>query len=166
MTNKNFFDRNRGVIERVIRNRLARTKRVIHGARAQNAQLPRFLERKPTIDFDVFARNPALAAHGMERVLDKKFRGDFFGVRKGRTERLKVRKVFSKDTGETFVDFSVPDRRVPTKVIRGKRFATLKDQFEKAKSNLKDSSKVFRADKDRSLIRRVRDFQRLRGRKL
>ncbi len=166
MTHKNFLDRNKGVIERVVRNRLAKTKRVIHGARSQNAQLPRFLERKPTVDFDVFARNPSLAAHGMERVLDKKFRGDFFGVRKGRTERLRVRKVFAKDTGETFVDFSVPDRVVPTKAIRGKMFATLKDQFEKAKSNLKDPSKIFRADKDRSLVRRVGEFQRLRGRKL
>ncbi len=166
MTHKNFLDRNKGVIERVIRNRLAKTKRVIHGARSQNTQLPRFLERKPTVDFDVFARNPVRAARGMERALDKKFRGDFFSVRKGLSERVKVRKVFAKETGETFVDFSVPDRVVPTKAIRGKIFATLKDQFEKAKSNLKDPSKVFRADKDKSLVRRVREFQRLKGRKL
>ena len=166
MTHKNFLDRNKGVINRVIRNRLAKTKRVIHGAKAQNTQLPRFLERKPTVDFDVFARNPALAAHGMERALDKKFRGDFFGIREGKTKRLMVRKVFAKETGETFVDFSIPDRVVPTKAIRGKRFATLKDQFEKAKSNLKDPTKVFRRDRDRSLVRRVREFQRLRGRRL
>jgi hypothetical protein len=166
MTNEKFFKRNREIINRVVRNRLAKTKRVIHGSRAQNVQLPRFLERRPTVDWDVFARNPDLAAHGMERALDKKFRGDFFGIRKGITEKLKVRKVFSKVTGESFVDFSIPDRVVPTKGIRGKRFATLKDQFEKAKSNLKDPTKAFRADKDRSLVRRVREFQRLRGRKL
>lgn len=166
MTNKNFFNRNKGVINRVIRNRLAKTKRVIHGARGQNSQLPRFLERKPTVDFDVFAKNPSLAARGMERALDKKFRGDFFGVRKGITERLKVRKVFSKVTGETFVDFSIPDRVVPIKAIRGKRFATLKDQFEKAKDNLKDPTKIFRRDKDLSLVRRVMEFEKLGGRKL
>ena len=166
MTHKNFFDRNRGVINRVIRNRLAKTKRVIHGTRAQNTQLPRFLQRKPTVDFDVFARNPDLAAHGMERALDKKFRGDFFGIRKGITERLKVRKVFAKKTGETFVDFSVPDRAISTKAIRGKRFATLKDQFEKAKDNLRKPELKFRADKDRSLVQRIREFERLRGRKL
>ena len=166
MTHKNFLDRNKGVINRVVMNRLAKTKRVIHGSKAQNTQLPRFLERKPTVDFDVFARNPALAAHRMERALDKKFGGDFFGVRKGVSERVKVRKVFSKDTGETFVDFSIPDRVVPTKAIRGKRFATLKDQFEKAKENLRNPSLKFRAGKDRNLVRRVREFQRLRGRKL
>ncbi len=166
MTHKNFLDRNKGVINRVIRNRLAKTKRVIHGTRAQNAQLPKFLERKPTIDWDVFARNPDLAAHGMERALDKKFRGDFFGIRKGVTERLKVRKVFAKSTRETVADFSIPDRVVPTKAIRGKRFATLKDQFEKAKDNLRNPSLKFRAGKDENLVRRVREFQRLRGRKL
>ncbi len=166
MTDKNFFERNKGVINRVIRNKLAKTKRVIHGARAQNIQLPRFLERKPTVDFDVFAKNPDLAAHGMERALDKKFRGDFFGVRKGITEKIKVRKVFAKSTGETFVDFSIPNRVVPTKDIRGKRFATLKDQFEKAKENLKDPTKIFRRDRDLSLVQRVIKFEELRGRKL
>ncbi len=164
MTRDNFLKRNKGVINRVIRTRLAKTKRIIHGTRAQNAQLPRFLERKPTIDFDVFARNPDLAAHGMERALDKKFRGDFFGIRKGITERLKVRKVFAKKTGQTVVDFSIPDRVVTTKAIRGKRFATLKDQFEKAKDNLRKPELKFRADKDRSLVRRVREFERLRRR--
>jgi hypothetical protein len=166
MTNEKFINRNKGVIDRVIRNRLVKTKRIVHGARAQNVQLPRFLERRPTIDWDIFAKNPDLAAHGMERALDKKFRGDRFAIKEGVTKRLKVRKVYSKDTGETFADFSVPDRVVPTKAIRGKRFATLKDQFEKAKKNLKDPTKVFRADKDRSLVRRVRQFEKLRGRKL
>ena len=166
MTHKNFLERNKNVINRVIRNRLAKTKRVVHGARAQNIQLPRFLERRPTIDWDVFAKNPILAAHGMERALDKKFKGDFFGIKKGVTERLRVRKVFSKDTGESFVDFSMPDRHVPTKAIRGKRFATLKDQVEKAKTNLKDPAKIFRAGKDRSLVRRVREFEKLRRKKL
>ncbi len=166
MSKEKFFERNKNVINRVIRNRLAKTKRVVHGARAQNIQLPRFLERRPTIDWDVFAKNPNLAAHGMERALDRKFRGDFFGIKKGLTERLKVRKVFSKDTGETFADFSIPDRVVQTKAIRGKRFATLKDQVEKAKSNLKDPTKIFRADKDRSLVRRAREFEKLRGKKL
>lgn len=166
MSKEKFFERNRNVINRVIRNRLAKTKRIVHGARAQNIQLPRFLERRPTIDWDVFAKNPNLAAHGMERALDRKFRGDFFGIKKGVTERLRVRKVFAKDTGESFVDFSTPDRVVPTKAIRGKRFATLKDQVEKAKANLKDPAKIFRADKDRSLVRRVREFEELRRRKL
>jgi len=166
MNKEKFFNQNKGVINRVIRNRLAKTKRVVHGARAQNIQLPRFLERRPTIDWDVFAKNPNLAAHGMEKALDKKFKGDFFGIKKGITERLKVRKVFSKMTGESFVDFSMPDRIVPTKAIRGKRFATLKDQVEKARANLKDPTKIFRADKDRSLVRRAREFEKLRGRKL
>lgn len=166
MTKKKFFERNRNLVNRFVRGRLAKTGRTVHGTRATNVQLPRFLERKPPTDWDVFAKNPKKAVTKMEKFLDKKFRGDFFDVRKGATKRLKVHKVFSNVTGETFVDYSVPERRVPTIAKRSVRFATLKDQFEKAKSNLKDPSKIFRADKDRSLVRRVRIFEKLRGKKI
>ena len=166
MTKEKFFERNKNLVNRFVRGRLAKTGRTVHGTRATNAQLPRFLERKPTVDWDVFAKNPKKAAMNMEKFLDKKFRGDFFDVREGATKRLKVHKVFSNVTGDTHVDFSIPDRKVPTVSKRSVRFATLKDQFEKAKSNLKDPSKIFRADKDRSLIRRVEIFERLRRKKL
>ena len=161
-----FLNRNKGVINRVIQKRLAKTKRIVHGARASNAQLPRFLERKATVDWDIFAKNPQKAAKNMEKALDKKFRKDMFAVKEGATKKLKVRKVFAKDTGETFADFSIPDRKVPWVAKRGKRFASLKDQVDKAKENLKDPEKEFRADRDRSLVRRVKRFEELRRRKL
>ena len=160
-----FMKRNKGVINRVVRKRLAKTKRIIHGSRAQQVQLPRVLSREPT-DWDVFAINPRRAAIGMERALDKKFRGDFFGIKKGATERLRVNKVFNKVTGQTIVDFSLPDRQVPTKAIRGKRFATLKDQKERALENIKNPEKIFRLGKDLDFLRRVREFEKMRGRKL
>ncbi|KKN08448.1 hypothetical protein LCGC14_1056520 [marine sediment metagenome] len=166
MTKEKFFERNKNLVNRFVRGRLAKTGRTVHGTRATNAQLPRFLERKPTVDWDVFAKNPKKAAMNMEKFLDKKFRGDFFDVREGATKRLKVHKVFSNVTGDTHVDFSIPDRKVPTVSKRSVRFATLKDQFEKAKSNLKDPTKIFRTDKDRSLVRRVEKFEKLRGKKL
>ncbi len=163
---REFLERNKGVIDRVIRRRLGKTKRVVHGARAQNVQLPRFLERKATIDFDVFAKNTSKAARNMEKALDKKFRGDFFGVKSGATKKLKVKKVFSKATGESFVDFSIPDRIVPTIAKRGIVYASLKDQVERAKKAIKDPANKFRRAKDLSLIRRVKKFEKLRGRKI
>ena len=160
MTKEKFFERNKNLINRFVRGRLAKTKRIVHGTRATNVQLPKFLERKPTVDWDVFAKNPKKAAINMERFLDKKFKGDFFDVREGKTKRLKVHKVFSNVTGETQVDFSIPDRKVPTISKRNVRFATLKDQVEKAKKNIKDPSRIFRRDKDLDLIRRVKIFER------
>ncbi len=166
MTKEKFFERNKNLVNRFVRGRLAKTGRIVHGTRATNVQLPRFLKRKPTVDWDVFAKNPKKAAINMEKFLDKKFKGDFFDVREGKTKRLKVHKVFSNITGETQVDFSIPDRKVPTISKRNVRFATLKDQVEKAKSKLRDPSEIFRADKDRSLVERVRIFEKLRRKKL
>ena len=157
------FKRNREVINRVIRGRLAKTQRIVHGARAQNAQLPTSLKRKATVDWDVFAKDPKTAALMMERELDKKFRGDFFSVKEGKTRALKVNKVFSKTSGESFVDFSVPDRKVPSVAKRGVRFATLKDQVERAKQNLKKPSARFRRAKDKDLIKRVKKFRKKRS---
>ena len=166
MSKIKFVKRNQGVINRVIRKRLGKTKRVVHGARAQNAQLPRFLERKSTVDWDVFAKNPKKAAIEMEMALDKKFRGDFFGVKEGKTKKLGVHKVFSKVTGEAHVDFSRPDRIVPVVSKRGIRYANLKDQVDRAKQNLRNPEAQFRKEKDLSLIKRTRKFEKLRGKKI
>lgn len=157
------FRRNKGVINRVVLNRLSKTKRIVHGARSQNAQLPTILQRKATVDWDVFAKNPRLAALMMERALDKKFRGDFFGVKEGKTKALKVHKVFSKTSGESFVDFSIPDRKVPWVAKRGIRYASLEDQFTRAIQNLTKPSAKFRRAKDKDLIRRVKKFTRKRN---
>ena len=166
MTKVNWFKRNKKIINRVVRGRLAKTKRILHGTRAQNEQLPIVLERKPTVDWDVFAKNPKIAAMNMEKALDKKFGGDYFDVKKGVTKKLKVHKVFGKITGESFVDYSIPDRKIPTIAKRGVKLATLKDQVEKAKENIKKPELKFRRDKDLSLIRRARKFEKMRGKKL
>jgi len=152
--------RNQGVIQRVVRTRLAKTKRIVHGGRAQNIQLPRHLER-PTKDWDVFADNPRKAAMNMDKALDKKFRGNLFHVKKGTgSPGVKVFKVKSKVTGEGIVDFATPQEQIPWIAKRGKRFATLKQQVNRAKENLKDPEKKFRAAKDRSLVRRYNKFKR------
>lgn len=157
--------RNKGVVNRVIRGRLAKTKRVVHGGRAQNAQLPTILQRK-TVDWDVFAKNPRKAAKEMEKALDKKFRADAFRVRAGKTKSLGVMKVISNETGEGFVDFAIPDRVVPTIAKRGVRFATLKDQVARAKANLPDPERAFRRAKDLEFLRRIKQFEKIRGRKV
>jgi len=161
-----FFERNKNLVNRFVLQRLAKTKRVVHGARAQNAQLPRFLERKSTRDWDVFAKNPKQASNEMEKILDKRFRGDFFRVKKGKTKKLKVHKVVSNTDNESVVDFSIPDRKVPKISKRGISYATLKDQFERAKKSIKNPKAKFRRKKDLDLIRRVKEFEKLRGRKI
>ncbi len=162
MNKKEFFERNKRIVNRVVRGRLAKTKRVVHGTRATNAQLPRFLNKK-TRDWDIFAKNPKKAAMDMEKALDKKFGGDFFKVKKGITQKLKVHKVVSTINEKGFVDYSVPDRFIPTISKRSIKFATLKDQVDRAKQSIQLPTTKFRREKDLDLLRRVKIFEKQRG---
>ena len=167
MSKEKLLKRNAKVVNRFIRGWLAKKKvGIVHGGRAQNAQLPQFLERRSTKDWDVFVRKPKTRAQQLEKVLDKRFRGDVFKVKKGATKRLKVHKVVDNFQGESVADFSIPDRMVPWKPIRGVKFATLKDQKEKALRTIKKPEAQFRKAKDLDFLRRVRKFEKIRGKKI
>jgi len=153
---------NKEIINRVVRNRLTKTKRIVHGSRAQNVQLPYPLRKKPT-DWDVFAKNPKKAAIEMEKVLDKKFKGDFFEVKKGSTVKKKVNKVIAKSTGQSYVDYSIPPNNVPTVSKRGIRFASLCQQVKHTKETIKKPETKFRRAKDLDFLRRVRILEKKRG---
>jgi len=157
---------NKKVVNRVVRGWLAKNKvGIVHGTRATNAQLPRKLERK-TIDWDVFVKNPKKRAMQLEKVLDKKFGGDLFHVKKGSNVDLKVHKILSNIDYEGVVDFAISNREVPSVAKRGVRFATLKDQVRIAKETIQKPEARFRIEKDLSLIRRARKFENKRGRRL
>lgn len=158
--------RNKKVINRVVRGWLGKNKvGIVHGTRATNVQLPRNLERK-TIDWDVFVKNPKKRATQLEKALDKKFGGDFFHVKKGLNVNLKVHKVLSNIDYEGVADFAISKRDVPSVSKRGVRFATLKDQVDIAKQTIKKPEARFRRQKDLNLIKRVKKFEQLRGKRL
>ena len=155
------FRRNKLLVNRFTRSFLAKNKvGIVHGTRATNEQLPKNLQRK-TLDWDVFVKKPKTRARQLEKVLDKKFRGDFFRIQKGTgSPGIKVWKVKSNVTDEGFVDFATPNRQIPTVHKRGVRFATLKDQQQKAQSNVKKPELDFRRAKDLDLLRRIRESKR------
>lgn len=159
-TKKELFQRNIRVIDRVVRGRLAKTGRTVHGSRAQNEQLPRNLQKK-TKDWDIFAKDPKKAAMNMEKALDKKFGGDFFKTKKGTgSPGVKVYKVKSNVTDEGFVDFASPKREIPTVSKRGVNMATLADQIRQAKENVSNPKVKYRHAKDLDLIRRYNKFKK------
>ena len=161
------FRRNKLLINRFTRNFLAKNKvGIVHGTRATNTQLPKFLKRE-TRDWDIFVKNPKMRAEQLEKILDKRFRGDFFRIKKGTgSPGVKVWKVKSNVNDEGFVDFATPNRMIPTIHKRGVRFATLKDQKKKAQENIRKPELKFRRAKDRDLLRRIRKFEKIRGRKI
>lgn len=157
MTKDMFFKRNRKIVNRVVRGFLAKNKvGIVHGTRATNAQLPKGLNRE-TLDWDVFVKNPKKRAIQLERLLDKKFGGDFFRVQRGiGSPGVRVQKIISNVTDEGFVDFATPNRKVDSVAKRGVRFATLEDQLKRARINIKKPELKFRRRKDLDLIKRVR----------
>lgn len=169
MITKKLFDRNRNVINRFVRGFLAKKKvGIVHGTRATNAQLPRYLRRETT-DWDVFVKKPKLRADQLEETLDKRFRGDVFDVKKGvGSPGVKVWKIKSKKYlgEEGFVDFATPNRMVPSIAKRGVRFATLADQKKIALQNLRKAETKFRREKDLNLLRRINKFEKSRGKKV
>lgn len=159
------FELNQATIRRSVLSDLQRKGGVVHGGKAQNAQLPRKLERK-TKDFDIFVNRPIKRAVGLERKLDRLFRGDQFRVKLGSSKVIPVAKVVSNVTDESIVDFARPSRKVETKVVTGVRVATLRDQKGQALRNLRNPETKFRRDKDLNLLNRIKKFEKIRGRKL
>ena len=157
------FKRNKNLVNRFTRNFLAKNKiGIVHGTRATNVQLPRDLKRKTT-DWDVFVKKPRLRAEQLEKVLDKRFGGDFFRIKKGTASpEIKVWKVKSNVTDETLIDFASTNRKVKSISKRGVRFATLKDQQMIAERNIKKPGLKFRRAKDKDLLNRIKKSKRRR----
>ena len=157
--NGKFLQRNKPIINRVVRGYLAKNKvGIVHGTRATNAQLTRNLNKK-TVDWDVFVNKPKVRAEQLEKQLDKKFGGDVFKVKKGKgSPGVNVYKVKANLTDESFVDFATPNRIVPSISKRGVEFATLEDQRKRAQENVLKKDTQFRRAKDLDLLRRIRKF--------
>jgi hypothetical protein len=113
----------------------------------------------------VFVANPKKAALALEKKLDKKFGGNYFGVKKGASKKVQVNNVYSIITKENLVDYAKPVRKVPSEVVNGVKYATLafeKRQFLRA---LRDPNAKYRNNKDRESLQRIKLYEKLRGKK-
>ncbi len=156
---------NEGAIRRVVLSNLQRKGGIIFGSRASNAQLPRFLEKKPK-DFDIFVNRPKRRAIEVETKLDKLFRADLFKVKRGQSKEVRTFKVKTIRGDDTVVDFTNPNRFIPSVAIQGRRFATLADEKRRAVRNLTKPSARFRRQKDLDLLKRIAEFERRTERKI
>lgn len=164
---RKFFKRNEKIVNRVVRGYLAKKKvGIVHGTRATNNQLPRFLKRE-TLDWDVFVKKPKVRARELEKALDKKYGGDYFYVARGKgSPGVKVYKIKGTTNDEGYVDFATPNKQVPSVPIRGVQFASLKDQKGRAVVNVKNPELKYRRAKDRNLLNRIKVYEKLRGKKI
>lgn len=139
---------------------------IIHGQRALNAHLRKYpYLQKQTIDYDVFvAKNKAMKeAKEAERRLDKMMGFDAFNSQRSKIHPSTVK--LKALTGTTYADFTVPDVKVPHKVINKRRYRTL-DSFKKhIKETLRIKRAEFRRAKDTDMLNRIRIYEKLKKQK-
>lgn len=156
LSQKERFFKNQNKVGNVILKHIKKNELVLFGQKAVNQQLPKDL-RKETQDYDVFSQTPKKSAKRIERKLDKKFKGDFFLVRKaihGGTY-----KVIAKVGDKGVVDVGKPKRKVPTIKRKGIKVATLQFQLRQIRKSLADPRSKFRHAKDREVRSRIKIAQ-------
>lgn len=126
----------------------------IHGSRALNQQVRSPHLRTRTRDYDVYSNHPRRSARQTERYLDKQFGHNAFEVKRGKNPG--TYKVKSRATGETYADYTRAQKKVPFRVIDGKRYATLAYHQKHAQQTLRSGTATHRKQKDIDMINRIK----------
>ncbi len=155
------FYRNKKKIAEVIIDHVKKKKHIIFGSRSLNAHFPKFLD-KATVDYDILVEkgDTRKVARRIEKKLDKKLGGNHYVVEKGRSPNTyRVKRILGK---EVIVDVTKSKKKVSTDKIRGVRYSSLQFEKEKIKESLGDPKSMFRHDKDRERLERIKIFESLK----
>ena len=149
-------------IDTTIENELIGSSMIVHGGRAINAQLPDWLD-KATEDWDVLSQTPEKTAEELEKLLDKRYGGDFFKVIPAKHEG--TFRIVNNVTLKGVADISLLEKKIDYVTEDGINYATLEHHAKRIKVTLADPTKKFRWKKDRETLQRIRIYQRLRPKK-
>ncbi len=133
------------------------TDSIVYGTHALNAYMPSWLDRE-TKDWDILIKeDPEKAAKELERLLDKRYRGDFFSVTPAKHPgTFKIR---SRVTGDEVADLTLNERTDEYNRIRGIAYVPLSVIEEDAKRILEDPDYGFRHKKDRDTLQRIKLYR-------
>ena len=137
-------------------------KEIIYGARAINKQVPMHL-RKKTDDYDIFSKTPKKDALETERALDKKFGGNYFETKPA--IHPGTYKVISRIDKVGYADYTIPDKKIPFKVINKKKYVDMEYVKKHIKQTLKDPEAKFRHAKDTDALNRIKLAEKLKRKK-
>lgn len=135
------------------------SKEIVYGERALNARFPSYLDR-PTTDYDIYSPTPLKDARQTERALDKHFGGDYFYVKPA--QHKGTYKVVSKINEEGYADYTKPEGKIPSDVIRGKRYVKLSHVKKHIQKTLKDPEAKYRHAKDRDALNRILIYEKVK----
>lgn len=152
------FHRKKHRIRPIIKSTIGK-KEIIYGETALNMYFPNWLDR-PTQDIDVFSPTPRKDAIQAERKLDRAFGGDFFFVK--RALHPGTHKVVAHTNQEGYADFTKPEEKIPSKVIRGKNVVTLFWIKKRIKKTLKNPEAKYRHAKDKDSLNRILIYESMR----
>ena len=134
---------------------------IVFGTKAVNAYLPSWLD-KETKDWDIVSVEKAEEMAGkLERILDKRYGGDFFGVEPAiHPGTFRIR---SKVTGVIVADISLKDRNIDFRRLKGVNYATLDWLENEAERLIANPEAKFRRSKDKDTLQRIRVHKRLKS---
>lgn len=146
------------VIEKLLRD----SSMIVHGGKAINAYLPKWLDRA-TEDWDVFSEDAEDKAQTLEMLLDERYGGDYFKVEPAL--HMGTYRVKSKVTGRVIADITFPERKIKFHKIKGINYASLEYHERKIERVLADPEIAFRHSKDRDALQRIRIYKLMKKQK-
>ena len=144
-----YYKKRKG-IPKVIYNQI--DNEIIYGGKAVNIRVKRELKR-PTEDWDLYAKKAKQEAIKTERALDKHMNFNAFetvpGIHPG------TFRVTSRATGKVRADYTRPENSIPYDTISGKKYIKLQAMKEQLKKTLKDPTQKFIHAKLRDNLNRI-----------
>jgi len=153
--------------DELIMKEIMKKKYIVYGSQAIENQIGFLFSRTPK-DWDVLSSSPKKSARELERKLDRVSGGDFFFSRPSFFKKTTHKVIYkgadmkpntSDDIG--IVDFSKYEGQ-ETVNVRGIKMVKLKEIIKDKRRSLSNKKFMFRHDKDRSDINRIKEFRRLR----
>jgi hypothetical protein len=153
-----------------VKDHVKNNNEVIFGRRAMNRQIHGFLGA-PTVDYDIYSRNPRRSATMVKRKMNKEIGGGFKmfytqkAIHPGTHRVMHIGSDFRRGTEDDFaiVDFSPMPKRLKTIESKGLRFQRLDSIAAGKRKTLKDPFSKFRHAKDRMDLQRIKASQQLGG---
>ena len=161
---------NQHLIPRMVKREAKRNKNIIYGGQAMNIQLPGFLRRLSSFDWDVYTKNPRKSASRMEKRMDREIAGgrdDFFVkrayhkgtyrvVHEGPDERQKTRDDIP------IVDYTTMPKKKPEIVsISGVKYQSVSSIEKEKEKLLKKPKAKFRHEKDKYDLESIHAFKKI-----
>ena len=159
-----YYRKGEELAERAILSFLRDSPLIVHGGRATNAYLPPWLDRE-TQDWDIFTpSNAKKQAEELERKLDKRYDGDYFGTEPAlHPGTFRIR---NKVTGDVIADITLSDRTIAFKKIKGINYATLDYHEDHILETLDNPETAFRHKKDSETLQRIKIYRKMKKRRV